>query len=167
MNELIVNINKKLKNVVLQSDSLIEINSEKIQYNLLSLDNKTYLVEFGNKFFEATAQKIDNEKYSITVNGQLFEIEVRTTLQEKARKLLEASSSTNHKLEVKAPMPGMILKVKKRVGEDVTLGEPVIILEAMKMENELRSPVSGKLKELLVEEGNPVEKGMKLFSIQT
>jgi biotin carboxyl carrier protein len=167
MNELIVNINTKIKNVVLLDNSLIEINSEKIQYNLLSLDNKTYLVEFGNKFFEATAQKIDNEKYSITVNGQLFEIEVRTTLQEKARKLLEASSSTNHKLEVKAPMPGMILKVKKSVGEEVFSGEPVIILEAMKMENELRAPVAGKLKELLVEEGNPVEKGMKLFSIQT
>ena len=70
-------------------------------------------------------------------------------------------------MEVKAPMPGMILKVNKQVGEEVLSGESVIILEAMKMENELRSPVTGKLKELFVKEGNPVEKGIKLFSIES
>ncbi len=167
MSELVAYICKKVKKIELSDDSIIKINSKKIQFNLLSLDAKTYLVGLGNKFYEATAQKLDDEKYSISINGKLFEVEIRTTLQEKARKLLEASGSTNHKLEVKAPMPGMILKVKKRVGEEVVSGEPVIILEAMKMENELRSPVAGKLKELFVTEGSPVEKGIKLFSIES
>jgi biotin carboxyl carrier protein len=167
MSELVAYIGKKVKKIEFSDDSIIKINSKKIQFNLLSLDPKTYLVGLGNKLFEATAQKLDDEKYSISVNGKLFEVEIRTALQEKAKKLLEASSATNHKLEVKAPMPGMILKVKKREGEKVIAGEPVIILEAMKMENELRAPVAGKLKELFVAEGSPVEKGIKLFSIES
>ena len=166
MNELIAYINKKSKNVEILNDSEILINSKKIQFNLLSLDDKTYLLKVEDKFFEVVAQKTDDEKYTVTVNGLLFEIEIRTLLQERAKKLLDARSSTNHKLEVKAPMPGMILRVNKQVGEEVISGESVIILEAMKMENELRSPVSGKLKELFVKEGSPVEKGFKLFSIE-
>lgn len=167
MNELVAYINKNLKKIDLINDSEIYINSEKFQFNLLSLDDKTHLLKVGDNFFEVVAQKTDDDKYSITVNGVLFEIEIRTALQEKARKLLEARGATNHKMEVKAPMPGMILKVRKQVGDEVLSGESIIILEAMKMENELRSPVSGILKELFVKEGNPVEKGFKLFSIES
>ena len=166
MNELIAYINKKAKKIELLNDSEISINSEKIQFNLLSLGDETHLLKVGDVFFEVIAQKTDDEKYTVSVNGVPFEIEIRTSLQERAKKLLDASGATNHKLEVKAPMPGMILKVNKKVGEEVISGESVIILEAMKMENELRSPVSGKLKELFVKEGSPVEKGFKLFSIE-
>ena len=167
MNELVAYINKKTKKIEISNDSEILINAEKIQFNLLSLDDKTHLLKVGDNFFETVAQKIDDDKYAVTVNGVLFEIEIRTSLQERAKKLLDARGATNHKREVKAPMPGMILKVNKQVGEEVNSGESVIILEAMKMENELRSPVSGKLKELFVKEGSPVEKGFKLFSIES
>jgi glutaconyl-CoA/methylmalonyl-CoA decarboxylase subunit gamma len=167
MTELVAYVNKKVQKIEFSNDSIIRINSKNIQFNLVFLDNKTCLLKIGNKFFETTAQKLDDEKYLITVNGIIFEIEVHTALQERARKLLEAGNSSNHKLEVKAPMPGMILKVKKQVGEEVFSGESIIILEAMKMENELRSPVSGKLKEVFVKEGSPVEKGIKLFSIES
>jgi biotin carboxyl carrier protein len=131
------------------------------------LNNDSYLLKIDNKIYEVTARKLDNQKFSVVVNGNLFEIEILTALQERAKKLLEERSSSNHKTEIKAPMPGMILKVKKQTGETVESGEPVIILEAMKMENELRAPVSGILKELFVEEGNPVEKGIKLFVIES
>ena len=164
MNELVAKVNKNEKKIGLINGSEIFINSEKIQFNLLSLDDKTYLLKVGDNFFEVVAQKTDDDKYSITVNGVLFEVEIRTSLQEKARKLLEARGAANHKMEVNAPM---ILKVNKQVGDEVSSGESIIILEAMKMENELRSPVSGILKELFVKEGSPVEKGFKLFSIES
>jgi biotin carboxyl carrier protein len=69
-------------------------------------------------------------------------------------------------MNVKAPMPGLILKVRKKVGEQVELGESVIILEAMKMENDLKAPASGIITELKVTEGMPVEKNTLLFSIE-
>ena len=81
--------------------------------------------------------------------------------------LLESSAGFHHHhMNVKAPMPGLILKVRKKVGEQVELGESVIILEAMKMENDLKSPASGIITELKVTEGMPVEKNTLLFSIE-
>ena len=63
-------------------------------------------------------------------------------------------------------MPGMILKVKKQPGDEVIQGESVMILEAMKMENDLRAPVSGIIKSINVKEGIAVEKGTVLFTIE-
>jgi biotin carboxyl carrier protein len=68
-------------------------------------------------------------------------------------------------MEVKAPMPGLILKVRKKVGDHVELGESVIILEAMKMENDLKAHASGIIENIYVTEGSAVEKGCTLFSI--
>ena len=67
---------------------------------------------------------------------------------------------------MKAPMPGMVLKIKKQVGDNVVRGESVLILEAMKMENDLRAHTSGIIKSLNVKEGMAVEKGYMLFIIE-
>jgi biotin carboxyl carrier protein len=92
---------------------------------------------------------------------------VRTSLQEKAAKLMEKSAAATKKVEVKAPMPGMILKIKKELGEEVKLGDSVIILEAMKMENDLRAPATGKITKMPVTEGSAVEKGFFLYQIES
>ncbi|MBE0570913.1 MAG: hypothetical protein IH618_05145 [Ignavibacteriaceae bacterium] len=68
-------------------------------------------------------------------------------------------------MNVKAPMPGLILRIKKNVGEKVEQGESVIILEAMKMENDLKAPASGIIESIFVTEGSAVEKGFNLFTI--
>ncbi|MFC2082111.1 biotin/lipoyl-containing protein, partial [Bacteroidota bacterium] len=83
-----------------------------------------------------------------------------------AKELLSNKKSARHHDIIKAPMPGLILKVKKNIGDDVEIGESVVILEAMKMENEIRSPVSGKIKEILVKEGISVEKDEIIISIE-
>ena len=87
-------------------------------------------------------------------------------MQEKASKLIELRTIFRHKLEVKAPMPGMVLKIKKQAGDDVMQGDSVLILEAMKMENDLRAHISGKIKSINVKEGMAVEKGYSLFIIE-
>ena len=68
--------------------------------------------------------------------------------------------------EVKAPMPGLILEVCVAVGQEVTENEPLLILEAMKMENTLVSPRSGKIKSIAVEKSNAVEKGQLLIEFE-
>jgi len=60
----------------------------------------------------------------------------------------------------------MILKVKKKIGDSVLQGDSLVILEAMKMENDIRTPVSGVINKIFVKEGTPVEKGMLLISIE-
>jgi biotin carboxyl carrier protein len=64
-------------------------------------------------------------------------------------------------------MPGMVVKVEVREGDSIKKGEGLVILEAMKMENELKAPVNGRISSVHVQRGAAVEKGEKLVTIQT
>ncbi len=63
-------------------------------------------------------------------------------------------------------MPGMVLKICKKLGDQISEGDTIMILEAMKMENEIKSHSHGLLAEIFVNEGTPIEKNVSLFSIK-
>ncbi|MFW9842929.1 MAG: biotin/lipoyl-containing protein, partial [Candidatus Thorarchaeota archaeon] len=67
---------------------------------------------------------------------------------------------------VQAPMPGVILKVLVEPGDAVAVNDPVLVLEAMKMENEIKAPVAGTVEKIFVSEGGSVNTGDDLFRIQ-
>lgn len=165
MNDFVVTIDGKKKNLKIQNDNQIEIDGKKLSVEFSKINNYLFLLKVGDKVYEVTTTKSNSEKYNFLVYGRFYEATVRTTLEEKANEFLSQKEKLSHHDNIKAPMPGMILKVNKKVGDKVEIGEPVLILEAMKMENELRSPASGIIKELLVKEGESVEKDTILLSI--
>jgi biotin carboxyl carrier protein len=67
---------------------------------------------------------------------------------------------------ITAPMPGKVLRILARAGDQVTLRQPLIVIEAMKMENELASPKAGRIKEVAVSEGQSVEGGRLLVIVE-
>jgi biotin carboxyl carrier protein len=165
MNEYIVRLNGKDK-IISLNDLELKIDGESFQYEYEKLFDGRYILHTGNKFFDISAQKINTENFVLVINGKTFETEARTLLEEKARKLLEQSSQNIKEHEAKAPMPGMILKIRKKQGDSIKSDETIMILEAMKMENELKSSSNGKIKDIYVKEGDKVEKGVKLFTIE-
>lgn len=165
MNDFVVSVNSSKLNIKILNDNELTADEEKFNYELLPVCNHSFILKLNNKVFELTSEKLNSELFKVLIQGYQFELTVRTTLQEKAFKLLESSAGFHHHMNVKAPMPGLILKVRKKVGEQVELGESVIILEAMKMENDLKSPASGIIQNIFVTEGSAVEKGFNLFSI--
>ena len=166
MSELIVTVNDKKKNVAYSGNSRITVDRKEYESSLIRLDDNTYILKIKNKMYEVSAGRLDNDRFSILINGCLFEIDVRSSLQERADKILQQKSSEHKKTEIKAPMPGMILKIKKNIKENIKQGETILILEAMKMENDLRASRPGILKEIFVQEGTAVEKGTVLFTIE-
>lgn len=80
---------------------------------------------------------------------------------------LEAVAGTVGEGTVKAPMPGKISRIEKREGEDVTEGDVVMVLEAMKMEHSIRSTISGKVEEVLFGEGDIVSDGAILMQVRS
>ena len=120
------------------------------------------------------------KEYIITVNGTAYEVTVEEKKENGAAKPAApvkapaASSapqkdapkpSANGRVNVVAPMPGKIVSVKAAQGQAVKKGETVLILEAMKMENEIVSPEDGTVKSILVKEGESVEAGAVLLAI--
>ena len=108
--------------------------------------------------------------YKVKVNGKLYEVELESVsevqgsvsapskneVKEEAPKPKEAPKTSGKGVELKAPLQGTILKVNVKVGDQVKKGQPVIILEAMKLENEVVAPADGVVSSILVNPGQSV-----------
>ncbi len=166
MNNYIVTINDLKKDIKVFDSNRISIDGNEVEVNLSKVSKHLYLLKIGDKVFELTTNKLDNESFSFLIDGHYYEASVRTTLREKAYEYLKNKEKLSHSDEIKAPMPGLVLKIKKKVGDEVKIGESLITLEAMKMENDLRSPASGVITEIKAGEGTSVEKGETILNIE-
>ena len=103
-------------------------------------------------------------KLSVLVGETVFPLEL---LDERRLRLQRAGSKfgTEGPQRIDAPMPGKVVRVQVKVGDEVTEGQGLVVVEAMKMENELKSPKAGKVTELHAVEGAAVESGAKLVVV--
>ena len=120
------------------------------------------IIEDG-KQFEVIVDEQGAHGFDVFVAGQLFHLQ---SLDERS-KLLTASTKpiATGPQRVESEMPGKVVKIAMSAGTPVAEGEGVLILEAMKMENEIKSPVEGVLTEISVTEGQTVESGALLFVV--
>lgn len=124
----------------------------------------------GGKSYEVYARQISKpdekgRRYEIHLAGQRFEVHV----EDERAKALAGSIKSAHETGVamvRAPMPGLVLGIPLEVGASVTRGQTVVILEAMKMENDLASPLAGKIKEVRVSKGQAVNQGDVLVVVE-
>lgn len=129
----------------------------------LLIDHKSYDVDL-----ERIAKKNDtlDGRIHVRVRGRVLRFEI---LDERRMKMKEAQGfrfDVGGVVSIDSPMPGKIIKILKKEGDEVKEGEGVIVVEAMKMENELRTPKAGKVRDIKVKEGDAVEAGAKLATIE-
>lgn len=166
MNDLIISLKDGKKKLSFASESKVIYNGKEFDFEIIETVNNVYFLRIAEKIYNFTCGHVNSDNIILFSSSEKFELTVRTLLQEKASEVLAQRSTQHHLQEIKAPMPGMILKIKKSKGEEINHGEAVMILEAMKMENEIRSTNKGIIKEIYVREGNTVEKGARLFSVE-
>ena len=102
---------------------------------------------------------------TVTVAGESLSVVVADAVVERAAQLGASARTTSGPLAMRAPMPGRVVKLLARAGEQVKAGQGILVVEAMKMENELRAPRDGLLREISVSEGAAVEAGEQLAMI--
>jgi biotin carboxyl carrier protein len=135
--------------------------SEKLNESEVFIKNDekhgTYLV-WKNKKYPVEILYQNQNRYEILLNGISYTFSIETPTSFKRMKFLisKAGSKKNEKLE--APMPGKIIDILTEEGRDVRAGEPILILEAMKMQNEIQAPISGKIKKIYVKPGQNILK---------
>lgn len=166
MNDYVVTLKDRKINITLSDNSLVKVDGDDYHHELYPLSGDTYLLKLENKIYELSLNRNEQGGYFVSVDGKSYDADIKTALQERASALIEQGNKTGHIAVVKAPMPGLILKIKKSIGDTVQLGESILILEAMKMENDLLAPMEGTLKEINAKEGTTVEKGYILFTIE-
>ena len=146
-----------------------------------------FRIEFDGKVFEVDAKAVSESTLSLVaqdasyniesevaadgsqnllIRGSLLNVEVLDLRTHRLRKALESAGGIDGPVEIRAPMPGKIVAVLVKEGDEVQEGQGVVVVEAMKMENELKAPKAGVITELRAVEGTPVDGGATLCMIE-
>jgi biotin carboxyl carrier protein len=105
-------------------------------------------------------------RYTLWLDGFRHEVEALDERTRAIRELAAASTGPSGPAPVVAPMPGMIVRITAEVGDQVQPGQGLVVMEAMKMENELRATAAGTVRAILVQPGMAVEKGAILLELE-
>ncbi|RIL06568.1 MAG: acetyl-CoA carboxylase biotin carboxyl carrier protein subunit [Proteobacteria bacterium] len=141
----------------------ITIDGRTVHVDAAKSGKTIYSILEDGKQFEVIIDDNGGHGFDVLVGGQLFHLEAR---DERARLLAStAKVVVSGPQRVEAEMPGKVVKIVSPVGTAVAEGQGVIILEAMKMENEIKSPFEGTITDLGVSEGQTVESGALLFVV--
>ncbi|MCL4561254.1 MAG: acetyl-CoA carboxylase biotin carboxyl carrier protein subunit [Chloroflexi bacterium] len=151
----------KREYIVEISDDQLLVNGEKEQVNLIPLNGGgLYLLRRGDQSKELHVQSQGRRRYDVTSDGRRVVAQVV-----KDRGQCSPWGEQNHLGDLLAPMPGMVVSIKAREGERVEQGQVLVVLESMKMQMELRSPVSGLVSKMPIQFQSQVDKGVLLARV--
>lgn len=152
-------VNNKTSFEIKEENDTIYLNEEIFHWDIIKNAQHSHIIH-NNKSYNAELLSADyvSKKFLIKINGNSYEIDLQDRLDLLLNKLGMSHNSVATLKEIKAPMPGLILHIYVKQGMEVKKGEPIMILEAMKMENILKSPGDGTIKDVKVKTGKSVEK---------
>ncbi len=144
----------------------ISINGEPITVDLTAIGTpELYSILYGGRSYDLLVQS-ERSNYTITFRSEQYIIQVE---DERTRRLnfgRQAPALPQGELPIRAPISGLIVKVLVEPGDSVEDGQPLVILEAMKMENEIRSLRAGVVKSIAVAAGKRVEQNEALLVLE-
>lgn len=161
----ITTVNDQEFTIEVDQEGLIMVDGQPYEVNFQQLSEGGILsLLLDNHSFEAIVEERENG-WEVLIHGELYTVTVQ---DERAYRLARARgivTEVTGEAIIKSPMPGLIIEVLVKPNQIVQKGEKVVILESMKMENELHSPREGLVKQVYVEAGANVEKNQVLVII--
>ncbi len=142
---------------------ICKLDGRPVAINVAPTQEGTLSILLNGKSYE-TKQEITAAENNIVIGSQRFSTVVRDPRSLRSRRTTDAGGQGPRKIT--APMPGKVVRITAMVGSEVEAGQAVIVIEAMKMQNELKSPRKGILKKLSVAEGAAVEAGQVLAEVE-
>ncbi|HEY5824619.1 MAG TPA: acetyl-CoA carboxylase biotin carboxyl carrier protein subunit [Cyclobacteriaceae bacterium] len=141
------------------------INGNLLAWDFVQVSDGYFHILYQNKSYRAEVVKTDvaTKSFTFKINGHHHTVDLKDRFDLLLEKMGMNNSSVGKINHIKAPMPGLIIDLKIKVGDVVKQGEALLILEAMKMENILKSPGEGTVKNVKIKKGDSVEKGQVLI----
>lgn len=163
-----VKVNNQFLFEVDHKDAEIIVNGDAVQLDLSGINAAHTHVLYQHKSFRTEIVELNRAEKTciIKVNGNIYQISVEDQFDELLKKLGLDNLSANKVSEIKAPMPGLVLKVLVEENAEVKKGDNLLILEAMKMENILKSSTDGIIKKITITQGDKVEKKQVLVQFK-
>jgi len=157
-----------------EKEFLVEV----IDEHHVSVDGKTYEVDFvsvsgqpvysmiaDGKSHEAYVREGD-EEWQVLLRGRLYPVKVEDEREKRLRAAAGGGVAETGEFHLKAPMPGLVVAIPVTEGQEIKKGQVLLILESMKMQNELKAPRDGVINRIKVKPGESVEQKQALLSVQ-
>lgn len=160
-----VKVNEQYNFEVTTSDQSLLVNGVALNIDAKELSKDIQHIIYQHKSYtvEVVEREEEGKQATIKVNGTFYKVDIEDQY-DALLKQLGMDSGTSHKVqEIKAPMPGLVLQLMVVEGQGVNKGDSLLVLEAMKMENIIKSPAEGIVKRISVQKGDKVEKNSVLI----
>jgi biotin carboxyl carrier protein len=165
-----------MANIIVNKDKIFELkeendkkvlNGKSIEADIRQVGPEQYHILYNGKSYNAELLEAEGKKkLKIRINGKTAEVVVKDDNDLILEKMGLSGTSISKIQEIKAPMPGLILDIKVSEGSQVKTGDPLLVLEAMKMENIIKSPCDGQVERILSKKGEIVEKNKLLIKFK-
>jgi biotin carboxyl carrier protein len=123
-------------------------------------DNKSYDVQ-------VIAENLQERRLTIAVNGNKYVIKISDQYDQLVQKMGLLSNTSQKAKNILAPMPGLIMDVMVQAGQEIVEGTPLLVLSAMKMENQILSQGGGTIKSIAIKVGDTVDKGQLIIEMES
>jgi len=122
-----------------------------------------YSLLIGNESVEVSVEDKGHSQYNVMLAGELYNVAVRSEAEQVAKRRQPSREADGL---IRAPMPGLVAALSVKVGERVSPGQTLVVLESMKMENPLQAPAAGTVAEVHVGTGDSVERNQPLVTLE-
>ena len=145
-----------------------EVQTPKGNAKLEWLDRNYFVVTFNGKMFngEVLEQNLEDHTLKLKLNHRVFEVKRKYALLDLISQMGLDKKKVKKLKELSSPMPGRVLKIMVKIGDQINIGDSLLSLEAMKMENILKSDGEGVVKEIFISEQQVVDKGEVLIEFE-
>lgn len=131
-------------------------------------DNKFHVLQQNKSYkSELLSSDFDAKSYHVKINNNSYRVSIFNDLDNLIKDMGFTFGTTKHVNSIKAPMPGLIIEINVKVGQEVKENDSLLILEAMKMENIITSPRDGIIKSIFTKKGEAVEKNYLLIEFES
>ncbi len=150
---------------VTSSEEQLSINGKNFPLDISKISEGNFHIVHENKSYRTELVKADyaTKSFLFKINGKLIPVEVKDKFDLLLEKMGMSGAASAKVNNVKAPMPGLVIDLKVKAGDAVKAGDPLLILEAMKMENILKASGDAVVKNVKTKKGDSVEKGQVLI----
>ena len=144
-----------------------QVNQFTKELDVIDLGSNIYSVLHNHKSHEISISKIELETrtISLTIDGVATQVKYSTKIDLLLEQMGIDTSASSKISILKAPMPGLVVDVPVQEGQQVSKGDTLLILEAMKMENALKATADATVKKIAVKKGDAVEKNTVLIHL--
>lgn len=144
----------------------IVIGEERLEVDAHVIGDTTLNMLVAGQGYQVQSEKLAEGGENFLVRGKQVQVEMLDMRKVSLRKAMAASGGLDGPVTVKSPMPGKVVAYLVQPGDEVKKGQGVVVVEAMKMENELKAPKDGTIQEIFSNVGEAVESGAPLCVIE-